>query len=119
MRGIYRTAKTGAWEIESCELPVPGEPAKVFSLSVRNCGDAPADIELRLTDASRMSWMNHRRFCGDRSVLRVRSVRPGESRKFFGGRILTDTPHARWFLGKIFEDGDGLFARSTWAPLSH
>ena len=118
-RGVYRTGRAGCWELESCELPVPGEPARVFSLSVRNCGDAPADIELRLVDASRMTWMNQRQSGGDRSVVMVRSVRPGESRKFFGGRILADTPHARWFLGKIFEDGDGLFSRSTWAPLPH
>jgi hypothetical protein len=36
----------------------------------------------------------------------------------FGGRITTDSPHARWYLGKFFEDGDGIFARCTWAPLA-
>ena len=116
-REVRRTARAGVWKIESRELPVPGEPARVFELSVSNCGDSPANIVLRLSDATRMSWCENRCVGADRSVLEVKAVGPGEKRKFFGGRILADTPHARWFLGKFYEDGDGLFARSQWAPL--
>ena len=41
------TARAGVWKIESRELPVPGEPARVFTLTVCNCGDSPANIVLR------------------------------------------------------------------------
>ena len=117
-RSVRRTAKLGALEIESCEMPVPGEPAKAFSLSIRNVGDSAEKAVLRLSDPARMSWHGIRGIGGDRSVVEVGPIRPGEQRKLFGGRITTDSPHARWYLGKFFEDGDGIFARCTWAPLA-
>lgn len=118
LRAVRRTAKAGALEIESCEMSVPGEPAKVFSLSMRNTGDSAEDVVLRLSDPSRMSWCGRKGAGDGRSVLNVRSIRPGERRTLYGGRITTDSPHARWYLEKLSEDGDGIFARSTWAPIA-
>ena len=85
LREVRRSAKFGVWEIESCELPVPGEPARVFSLTVRNCGDSPADLVLRLSDASRMAWLNCRFSGEDRAVFDIKAFRPKYRFTFYGG----------------------------------